>query len=55
MPSINLLEMIEKRLLAETRKILFFYGRGYLSDETVERYRSVADYLIRRDVTSSHV
>jgi acyl-CoA synthetase (AMP-forming)/AMP-acid ligase II len=55
MPCVKLLDMIEKRLLAENRKVLFFYGREYLSSEAVERYRSVAAYLTERGIKPGDV
>ncbi|MHB1709649.1 MAG: class I adenylate-forming enzyme family protein [Thermoplasmataceae archaeon] len=47
--------MIEKRLLTETKEVLFFYGREYLSTEVVARYRSVATYLIKRGIKPGDV
>ena len=55
MPCVKLLDMIEKRLLAENRKVLFFYGREYLSSEALERYRSVAAYLTERGIKPGDV
>ncbi|MHB1440959.1 MAG: class I adenylate-forming enzyme family protein [Cuniculiplasma sp.] len=55
MPTIKLLEMIEKRLLTETKGVIFFYGMEYLSSEVMARYRSVAKYLIKEGIKPGDV